>query len=477
MTEQQDKDIFVPRIPVVPDTWEVLPFAKAAKTASDRGKNIKKKDYLQEGTIPVIDQGQEFIGGYTDDDTMAYDGELPVILFGDHTRAFKYVDKPFAVGADGVKILKPSPDYDPKFFYYLLRSLQIPSRGYSRHFQFLKKFHLPLAPREQQKSIVAEIEKQFSRLDEAVANLKRVKTNLKRYKAAVLKAAVEGKLTEEWRKAHPEVEPASKLLDRILDERRAKWEEAELAKMEAKGKAPKNDKWKAKYKEPAVPDTCDLPELPEGWMWATAEQLTWLITSGSRGWGDYYSEEGVLFIRAQDIKTDNLNLRGVARVAIPAGTEGVRSSVSPQDILVTITGANVTKSALVPPLDEVAFVSQHVSLLKLTLPEIAPFIFDWVVSPANGRKALESWAYGAGKPGLSLEQVRSLPVALPPLSEQRRIVTEVDRHLSLIRETETQVNSNLQRTERLRQSILSRAFSSQMSTEAIEPMVAVRRES
>ncbi len=122
---------------------------------------------------------------------------------------------------------------------------------------------MPLPPRKQQKRIVAEIEKQFSRLDEAVANLKRVKANLKRYKAAVLKAAVEGKLTEEWRKAHPDVEPASKLLDRILAERRAKWEEAELAKMEAKGKAPKNDKWKAKYKEPTAPDTADLPELPE----------------------------------------------------------------------------------------------------------------------------------------------------------------------------------------------------------------------
>ncbi len=104
---------------------------------------------------------------------------------------------------------------------------------------------LPVPPREQQDEIVAEIEKQFSRLDEAVANLKRVKANLKRYKAAVLNAAVEGKLTEEWRKAHPDVESASKLLDRILAERRAKWEEAELAKMEAKGKAPKNDKWKA----------------------------------------------------------------------------------------------------------------------------------------------------------------------------------------------------------------------------------------
>ena len=83
-------------------------------------------------------------------------------------------------------------------------------------------------------------------MDEAVAGLKRVKANLKRYKAAVLKAAVEGKLTEQWRKEHPDVEPAEKLLDRILTERRKKWEQSELAKMKAKGKEPKDDRVEGK---------------------------------------------------------------------------------------------------------------------------------------------------------------------------------------------------------------------------------------
>jgi len=106
----------------------------------------------------------------------------------------------------------------------------------------VKNIDLPVAPENEQKRIVAEIEKQFSRLDEAVDNLKRVKANLKRYKASVLKAAVKGRLTEEWRAAHPDVEPAEKLLERILAERRKKWEEAELAKMKKAGKVPKDDK-------------------------------------------------------------------------------------------------------------------------------------------------------------------------------------------------------------------------------------------
>jgi type I restriction enzyme S subunit len=302
----------------------------------------------------------------------------------------------------------------------------------------------PLAPIDEQREIVAELEKQFSRLDEAVANLQRVKANLKRYKASVLKAAVEGRLVETEatlaRREGRTYETGEQLLQRILEGRRAKWV------------------GRGKYKLPASPSVDELQPLPDGWTWVTADQLAYLITSGSRGWGDFYSDTGVLFIRAQDIKTDALNLPDAARVDVPVDAEGTRSSVSEGDILVTITGANVTKSALVPALGELAFVSQHVALMKLSVSETAPFVFSWIVSPANGRKTLESLAYGAGKPGLSLEQVRSLPIALPPIAEQSRIVAEVDRHLSIIREVEAEIDANLQRALALRQSCLAAAF-------------------
>jgi type I restriction enzyme S subunit len=153
----------------------------------------------------------------------------------------------------------PSGDFEPKYLAYYLNQESVRSflaanaSGVGGSLTrvkpaTIKDYPYPIAPVEQQRKIVAEIEKQFSRLDEAVSSLKRVKANLKRYKAAVLKAAVEGKLTEEWRTQSPAVEPASKLLERILAERRAIWEETELAKMKAKGKEPKNDRWTAKYK-------------------------------------------------------------------------------------------------------------------------------------------------------------------------------------------------------------------------------------
>src|SRR5690606_37848876 len=136
----------------------------------------------------------------------------------------------------------------------------------------LSSFPLPLAPLDEQRRIVAKIEELFSDLDAGVAALERAKAKLKRYRAAVLKAAVEGRLTAEWRMQQPDFEPASKLLERILKERRRKWEEEQLRKYEAQGKKPPKN-WKDKYKEPEPVDASDLPPLPEGWCWASVDQL------------------------------------------------------------------------------------------------------------------------------------------------------------------------------------------------------------
>ena len=127
-----------------------VPFSKAVTDATGGNVKIQRKDFLPEGVLPVIDQGQEDVAGYTNDTSHAYTGDLPVVLFGDHTRAFKYVDEPFALGADGVKVLAPRAGFNAKFLYYFFLSSEIPSRGYSRHFKFLKEIAIPLfAPSEQ----------------------------------------------------------------------------------------------------------------------------------------------------------------------------------------------------------------------------------------------------------------------------------------------------------------------------------------
>ncbi|WP_437913851.1 restriction endonuclease subunit S [Sorangium sp. So ce302] len=220
----------------------------------------------------------------------------------------------------------------------------------------------------------------------------------------------------------------------------------------------RDDRWKAKYEEPQTPSTSELPQVPEGWARTCLGQITSLVTSGSRGWGDRYSDVGPFLVRTQDIKTDRLVLENVARVDLTGSEEGTRTRVKKGDLLVTITGANVTKTAsVVMDLGE-AYVSQHVGLVRPILVESAAFLHAWIVSPTHGRRRLEQVAYGAGKPGLNLDNLRELPIALPPLSEQRRILAEIDRLLSVAEEVEQAVRAQLTRAQLLRQSVLKSAF-------------------
>jgi type I restriction enzyme S subunit len=162
-----------------------------------------------------------------------------------------------------------SPDFVKHIVVGGQTGTQLPHVSGSR----IENFSVPLPPRLEQHRIVDNLDSYLTRLDAAAEGLKRVEANLKRYRASVLKAAVEGRLVpteaELARKEGREYEPASVLLERILKERRRRWEEAELAKMKAKGQLPKDAKWKNQYKVPPEPDTRKLPQLPTGWCWAT----------------------------------------------------------------------------------------------------------------------------------------------------------------------------------------------------------------
>jgi type I restriction enzyme S subunit len=326
---------------------------------------------------------------------------------------------------------------------------------------FLEAIRIPLAPVRQQIRVSDEIDELFSDLDAGVAALERVRAKLAHYRASVLKAAVEGALTTEWRQQHPHTEPASELLKRILVERRRRWENEQLRKFEEKGQKPPEN-WRAKYSNPSAPDTGILPALPEGWCWATVDQLTSLVTSGSRGWKEYYAKNGPVFIRSQDIRTDQLNLRDVAHVSPPKNSEGVRTQVRSGDLLVTITGANVAKAARVVGELSEAYVSQHVGLVRLLDPALGKFLHIYAIAPSGGRKRLLAAAYGAGKPGLNLDNLRELPVPLAPIAEQEAIIDAVEDELSVMEHLEDDFDAKVKSAQALRHSILRHAFTGQL---------------
>jgi type I restriction enzyme S subunit len=152
--------------------------------------------------------------------------------------------------------------------------------------------------------------------------------------------------------------------------------------------------------------------LPDGWDWKTLAELSEYITSGSRGWQSYVSSIGYSFIRSQDIKHDALIFENPAFVSLPAKAEGKRTLVRQGDLLLTITGGNVGKCATVPALNQDAYVSQHVALIRLREPWLAEFIHIWMINAFGGRHFLARYIYG-DKPGLNLAQVGSIPIPVP----------------------------------------------------------------
>lgn len=305
----------------------------------------------------------------------------------------------------------------------------------------LLRFEIPIAPPEQQRTIVAEIEKQFSRLDEAVANLKRVKVNLKRYKAAVLKAAVEGKLTEDWRKQHPNVEPASKLLERILAERRAKWNRA------------------GNYKEPAVPDTAGLPLLPNNWKWASLDQLLLNITDGDHQ-PPPQTDSGVPFLVIGDVRSGRLDFEGTRFVSQQYADEvDVFRKPTRGDILYTLVGS--FGIALRLDTDREFCIQRHIGILRPHKLSPASYLVHVLNSSFVFNQA-SNVATGTAQKTVPLSGLRRFAIPLAPLGEQQQIVVDVERRLSIIEELEAAVKANLTRAERLRQSVLQSAFSGRL---------------
>jgi type I restriction enzyme S subunit len=160
------------------------------KNKVGRSNQIPAKDIAQVGRFPVVDQGQEFVAGYCDEESKVIDFDLPLIIFGDHTRCFKFVDFPFVLGADGTKVLLPNKKlYDPRFYFFALLSLELPSRGYNRHFKALKERILPLPSLPEQKKI-AHILSTVQRAIEVQERIIQTTTELK--KALMHKLFTEG---------------------------------------------------------------------------------------------------------------------------------------------------------------------------------------------------------------------------------------------------------------------------------------------
>jgi type I restriction enzyme S subunit len=282
----------------------------------------------------------------------------------------------------------------------------------------LASLGIAVPPLAEQRRIVAKLEETLAQATSARERLAKVPAILKRFRQSVLASACSGRLTEGWREENQ----------------------------------PSADGWQL------VQIAGDESEVPASWEVTTLDPSALLVTSGSRGWAQYYSDSGATFIRAQNINADVLDLEDVAFVRLPEGAEGRRTRVQDGDLLITITGANVTKSARVVGDPGEAYVSQHVGLVRFSDPSVAPFLFLWTISPGHGRAHLLDAAYGAGKPGLNLTNIREMPIALPTAEERQEIVRRAEALFAWADAVERRVEVARAQVNRLTQAVLAKAF-------------------
>ena len=316
-------------------------------------------------------------------------------------------------------------------------------------------FELLLPPRREQERIASEVEALFGDLDAAMATLKRVQSNLKRYRASVLKAACEGRLvpteSELARKEGRTYETGEQLLARILKERRAKWEADQLAKMLGAGKPPTSDNWKRKYREPALPNTYDLPRLPEGWTWTTAGYMFECIVPNRDKPKSFTGE--VPWITLPDFD-DGIEI-AISKSGLGLSdeeTKEYRARVVPKGSVIM---SCVGRFGLTAVVGTPVVINQQLHAFVMSLLVSARYI---AYALRTQTSYMESLSTATTIAYLNKDNCNSVPLPIPPASEQERIAAELDRRLSVVANLEGCVDQAIARADRLRQAILKRAF-------------------
>ena len=328
----------------------------------------------------------------------------------------------------------------------------------------MKQIPLVVAPAAEQTRIVEKLEELLSDLDAGVAELKAAQKKLGQYRQSLLKAAVEGALTAEWRAQHRPAETGAQLLARILTERRARWEAKQLARFQEQGKTPPKD-WQRKYPEPVAPDTRDLPELPAGWVWASLDMLGEIasgVAKGTKRDPDVAVRE-VPYLRVANVQRGFLDLSDVKTIL---ATEKDISELTLQtgDVLFNEGGDRDKLGRGWVWRDEVAgcIHQNHVFRMRPYLPEVLPELISH-----HGNTFGKTWFQHAGKQttnlaSINMTMLRMFPVPLGPVAEQRELLAQLAVQVEQINRQEQAVERSLKQSAAQRQNILRAAFSGQL---------------
>ncbi|HSU52792.1 MAG TPA: restriction endonuclease subunit S [Candidatus Dormibacteraeota bacterium] len=460
-----------------PSTWQICKFGDLIRVQG--GSQPPKSEFIFEprnGYIQLLqirDFGEKPVPTFVRKDSVSKFCEKHDIMIARYGASLGRILTGKA-GAYNVALAKTI--FDPtallsRYVFYYLQSqhFQTPLAMMSRSAQNgfsegeLRTFALPLPPLPEQHRIVAKIEELFSELDKGIENLKHAKAQLAVYRQALLKHAFEGKLTPERRAAESNGhDPSRGLLARIRAERRCRWEEKQTQKYHESGQALPKD-WRSKYKEPPGPDTPALRELPEGWAWASVEQLGDVQLGRQRAPQHHKGDHMRKYLRVANVYEDWIDLTSVYEMNFTP-EEFKTFQLHEGDILLN-EGQSlelVGRSAIYRnELPGACFTNTLVRFRAYTglMPVFAQYYFKSCLANHRFRK-LARWTTNIAH--LGADRFADMEFPLPPEEEQTAIVQLLDAHLSVMNRFDSDIDTNLAKAEALRQSILKKAFSGQL---------------
>ena len=390
----------------IPKHWKILPFMHWLKKVKTKKKiSIPKMDYQESGEFPIIDQGASFIAGWTDLNDFVISDNLPVVIFGDHTRIFKYVDFPFVLGADGTQLLYPNDEVlNPRFFYYALLNLKIPNEGYSRHYRYLRKFSVACPALPTQCQIANFLDRKTEQIDELIRIKEHQIELLQEQRTALINQVVTKGLDP-----NVEMEPSGV---EWIGEIPRHWEVKKLGHVSTifKGGTPKRNV-----------DRYFQGELP----WARPVDITAL--------------QGALYIHDTEIHISEEALANSAARRLPPGTVLLTSRATIGEIAIT-TVPMATNQGFAN------FVCNE-QLHNIYLAYYLRSIKDILISLGSGSTYLE----------VTKGTLVGVGIPLPPLSEQTQIANFLDCKTEQIDALIAAEQRKIELLKEYRQSLISEA--------------------
>jgi type I restriction enzyme, S subunit len=453
-------------------SWERIPLADVASILN--GAPFDSSLFSSSDGVPLIrirdvvtGKTSTYYMGVYEDIHVVEKGDLLVGMDGDFNSAF-WQSQRALLNQRVCKITSNNDYFDRNFLSYLLPgylaaiNANTPSLTV-KHLssKTICEIELPLPPRAEQTRIVQKIEELFSSSDVGLNELCIALKKLGHYRQSLLKSAVDGELTAEWREKQlqntaPQV-TGEKLLKGILLERRAYWEAKQIAKFDEQGKTPSKD-WQKKYPHPVEPDTSHLPKLPIGWVWATLSQVGWLDRGKSKHrprnaphlYGGAYP-----FVQTGDIRHADTFISNVDATYSEAGL--AQSLLWPVGTMCITVAANIGKTAILSM--EACFPDSIVGFLSYTDEVLVRYVEYFM---RTIQQKLEDEAPATAQKNINLEILKKIAIPLPPTNEQIHIVESLDKLLAAISSQILAIELGIKQSDTQRKNILKDAFTGQL---------------